>query len=768
MNLVKWLRKNNKKLMAVVVVVIMVGFIGGTALQTLLERARFGRAKAIAHCLGGRKITAYDVWSAHQELEILRMLGADVLLRRITLPQTRGMDLRAFFLGEVLFGDRATAPASMDQLRREISQKRYRISLKQIDDIYRRAETSDMYWLLLRKEAEYAGVEISNQEAGRYLSAVIPRIMENASYRTVISAIVNRQRIPEQQILRTFGKLLAVLEYGRTVCSGERITGNQVRYAMSFDQETVNAQFVRLDSAVFTEEQSAPAEEQISGHFDQYKGSFAGSPSELNPCGFGYKLPARVRLEYIAVKLDDVEAIIEKPTAEEAEKYYASNRQLFTEQIHPDPNDPNSPLVDRLKSYAEVANTISMVLLQNKKNSKTVEILEEAEDLTKGSLEEAGQERSELDIEQLRQTAGDYNSVAEQLSGKYGIKVYSGRTGLLNAAEVQRDQYMSRLYLQSSGQQLVGFGQIVFAVEGLQGSELGPLAIEKPRLYENIGPFKDIMLRMMLVARVTEAKEASEPESVDVSFSTRSLELDEQQASAQADANDEDAESADENIHSVRAKVVEDLKRLAALETAGRKAGEFKVLIAELGWEDAVDKFNELYGPADANENDPNSESQDDTIKDAEKPFRLETFTSRHRVSSESLLTLAVQGRGNPAGRVIVDSAKKQGMLMEQLYSLVPPDSNNLETVPFITEFRPDMSYYCIKQLSINRVSPEQYRQFKPIQSYLADMADSQSLAVVHFNPENIVKRVGFVAVRRDKKPEPSDANKPADTDEES
>ena len=105
---------------------------------------------------------------------------------------------------------------------------------------------------------------------------------------------------------------------------------------------------------------------------------------------------------------------------------------------------------------------------------------------------------------------------------------------------------------------------------------------------------------------------------------------------------------------------------------------------------------------------------------------------------------------------------------MEQLYSLVPPDSNNLETVPFITEFRPDMSYYCIKQLSINRVSPEQYRQFKPIQSYLADMADSQSLAVVHFNPENIANRVGFVAVRQDKKPEPSDANKPADTDEES
>ncbi len=29
MNLVKWFRKNNKKVMAVVVIVLMIGFIGG-------------------------------------------------------------------------------------------------------------------------------------------------------------------------------------------------------------------------------------------------------------------------------------------------------------------------------------------------------------------------------------------------------------------------------------------------------------------------------------------------------------------------------------------------------------------------------------------------------------------------------------------------------------------------------------------------------------------------------------------------------------------
>ena len=37
MSLVKWFRKNNTKIMAVVVIVLMVGFIGGSALTSLLQ-----------------------------------------------------------------------------------------------------------------------------------------------------------------------------------------------------------------------------------------------------------------------------------------------------------------------------------------------------------------------------------------------------------------------------------------------------------------------------------------------------------------------------------------------------------------------------------------------------------------------------------------------------------------------------------------------------------------------------------------------------------
>ena len=58
MNLVKWFRRNNKKVMAVVVIVIMFGFIGGSTLMQLSKR----RIGSIARFAEKTKIT--DRWPA--------------------------------------------------------------------------------------------------------------------------------------------------------------------------------------------------------------------------------------------------------------------------------------------------------------------------------------------------------------------------------------------------------------------------------------------------------------------------------------------------------------------------------------------------------------------------------------------------------------------------------------------------------------------------------------------------------------------------------
>jgi len=77
-------------------------------------------------------------------------------------------------------------------------------------------------------------------------------------------------------------------------------------------------------------------------------------------------------------------------------------------------------------------------------------------------------------------------------------------------------------------------------------------------------------------------------------------------------------------------------------------------------------------------------------------------------------------------------------------YSLVPADANSLDTVPYIMEFKPDMNVYVIKSLSVNRIYKEQYQSLKGARAYREEIIQSQNLAPVHFNPDNILKRMNF------------------------
>ena len=736
MNLVKWFRKNNKKVMAVVVIVIMFGFIGG---GTLLQQLSKRRSGALAQFGDKIEITDYDLLVARREIEILRMLRADALLR--------SQDLHGIFLGELLFSDQRGSVALINSLKQTIRTNQYGISEKQINDIYRRQVPPSIYWLLLQNEAQLAGIRISNAQVGELLGRVIPQLFEGQTYSQLIGAIITQQRIPEQQILTTLGKLLSVLQYSSTICSNEDLTTRQIMQAASTEEEKVTVEFVKFDSAVFAEKQQQPGEDKIAEQFEKYKAIVPGTVSDENPHGFGYKLPDRVQLEYIAVKLDEVKTIVKRPTQDELGDYYSRNKeQLFTEQVPSDPNDPNSLPVKKTKSYAEVANSISQQLLKDKINSTAQNILQEARTLTEADLESMEIESAEVTTEQLREKAGDYKTAAGQLSEKYKIKVYTGQTGRLSPIDMQSDENMATLFLQGYGQNPVRLSKVVFAVDELAVSELGPFDVPKPRMFENIGPVKDMMSRfrsdsggIMAIVRVIDAQKAAEPESIDQTYSTSSLKF------------DPNEEKAGEDIYSVKEKVTEDLKKLAVLDTTKSKADEFIALAKKEGWTSAINKFEELYGQLqERDENDPNA-------------FRLQNYPDMQRISKANLATLALQGQGDPLTSFYLNESKINQQFVDKLYSLVPQDKDTAGTLPLVMEFKPDLSFYVIKNISVKRLFKEDFDRMKATRLFREDYIQSQSLAVIHFNPENILKRMNFKSASSEE--ETADANTPAESE---
>ena len=713
--------------MAVVVIGIMFAFVGGSYLNQLARR-RTGLGRTIAYFADNRKITDKDRAIAIRELEILQTLRADALLRV--------QDLSGIFLAELLFSERRFSPQLIRHLKRITTTNQCPISDKQINDIYRRSMPPYMYWLLLKNEAQNAGIAVTNHEVGTLLARVIPQLFPGSTYSQMLGMLVERRRIAEQETLTTFGKLLAVLKYAGIICSNEAVTNPQIMRNVSLEEEKINVEFVKFDSAVFTDTQKQPTHEQISTHFNKYKKFLSGDISKQNPYGFGYKLADRVRLEYIAVKLDDVASTITAPTQEQMQEYYQRYRQQFTQKLRSDPNDPNSPLVERTRTYAQVVDTIERQLHQSKINSNAEMILQDAKTLTDLNLENTDADIANISTEQLKQMAGDYKTTAEKLGEKYKIKVYSGRTSLLSPADIWKDEYLAMLYVRGYGSSEVALAKIVFAVDPLNISEIGPFDVPKPRMYENIGPMKDRRARFAALVRITEAEKSSEPRGIDQVFSKSSLNLDENQ------------EQAAQNSYSIKEKVVEDIQELVAMDTTRSKAEEFAELAAENGWENAIDKFNELYATQ-------NEDNQGNLTK-----FRLENLTNLQRLSNMTLEALTAQIAGNPGAQQMTNDAQIRAHFIDKLHSLVPQDANSLDSGPQVFEFKPYMSYYCLKTLSVNHLEKKKYEEIKALRVHKEDIAQSQSLAVVHFNPENIVKRTNYRPVRQEK--QPTEPNIPA------
>jgi len=735
MNLVKWFRRNNKKVMAIVVIVLMIGFIGGSALTSILQR-KSQMHDIVAYLGDGTKVRSEDLYWARQELDILQMLNADALLK--------SQDMLGLFLGELLFSDRGGSAMLINRLKQTIRQNRFGISDEQLNAIYDRAAPPAIYWLCLNRETQLAGIHLGNDEVARLLGQIIPQLHNGRSYSEVVGAVMSRARLTEDRIVEIVGKLLAVLQYGHMMCSSEDVTTQQIMHAVSAEQEGLDVGYVRFEASAFTEKLDDPDDRKVAEHFEKYKDFFAGELSGANPYGFGYKLPDRVRLEYLVIRLDDVRTIVQKPTQDEMGDYYSRNKsESFTEQVQSDPNDPNST-TERVKSYAEVADTIEKELMKSRMMAKAETILQQAKTITEEGLQDMNDTEIEaLSAEQFKEKlggAGDYGAAAGNLSKEHGIKVYTGLTGMLDPVELQTDEHLRTLVIRGYTRNPIRLAQVVFAVDKLGASELGRFDAPTPKMYENIGPVRDWMSEygdvsgtVMALVRVVDARKAAAPESLDQSFSTKSFVF------------DPNEEQANEDVYSVREKVAEDVKKLAAMDTAKARAEDFIAQAVRNGWQPALDNLNKVY-----------KEEYEKDVNDPD-PFRIQNSAGLRRMSAAAIDTLALQNQGNPAGQFYVRDSERNRRFVDQLYSLVPPDKITADDLPLVVEIKPETSYYAIKSISVKRIWKEDYEEAKVTRLFDEDYVRSQSLGAIHFNPKNILKRLKLRWARADE--ELADAN---------
>ena len=69
-------------------------------------------------------------------------------------------------------------------------------------------------------------------------------------------------------------------------------------------------------------------------------------------------------------------------------------------------------------------------------------------------------------------------------------------------------------------------------------------------------------------------------------------------------------------------------------------------------------------------------------------------------------------------------------MFLEQLYSLVPAEAASISEPNEPVEFRPAASYFCVKDISINRVWKEGFESTKPLEANRLNRIQTQKVII--------------------------------------
>jgi len=721
MNLMKWMRKNKPKIMAIVVVLIMIAFTV-PSLISQWQRPGIKGNKPIGHYYDKKgTISNDDILNSQHELNILKSLGADIFLQsRASLMQTA--DIPWLALAQVLFAESRTSPLIGQEIKRIARQQQLRLADWQIDDFFRQQSTEkpEILWLLLKAEAKAAGIAVSDQEAGNILKSVIPQLpqMKGATAEQVLASIIERQGADQDTILRTFADLLAVLEYSKAVTQEENVTLAQLKYETLRQGQSMDIEAVIFDAAGLTKKVSEPSNEALQKQFAAYKAFVPFDVTAENQYGFGYKQPPRAQIEWMLVELSEVAKLVKAPTAEEAEEYYQRNQNKFMQQVPSDTSDPNSQKVDKLQNYADVAAQISKQILEGRIAERANNILVAAREIADANLAAASFEN--VNAGDMQKLAGDYLAAAQKAGQKFGLTVHTGKTGLCSPDDIVRNEVLGRLFVTGQDGAKTPLVMMVFAIDELNASRLSPFAPAKPRMYESIGPFNDYMQKLVGLVRIAGAEKAGEPCSIEIAYAKK---LPAMRGGTFAESND---------VYAVKDAVKEDVKKLEALSIAKQAADALMAAVPSQGWDKVLAAVNKQYGIAPAEANKPA-----DT-------FKIEPLKGLRRISEQEVKMMQARAAHDPVQSIYVNKDAQQKQLLDKFYSLLEPDKTVATNVPMLVEYAPEMSYYVIKSMSRTAVDPAAYQQMKGRIALMQDYAHEQSLGFEHFKADNIVKRMKF------------------------
>lgn len=740
MNAVKWIRKNERKLMAWLVILIMISFVGGYGLQQFLMYIGQGGAKQVIATYGdGQKIRAGDVQAAQNELEILKMLMADRMLSAFS--QVYG-DLTPQLLELILFPDARAAGELRLQLITLAERGQLDLKPEEIDGFFAPHEhRPEILWILLKKEVEKVGYVVPDTEAAGYLRQIIPALTQNqVDPSMLLSQVVRQTKKSEQEIIRIFGNLVSVMNYADLVLGNYLVTTDEIRSRIAHTMEKLTAEVLLLDAEEWLDEQPEPTEQEIQKQFQQYRSVYPMSFSPDNPYGFGYKLGKRIQIEYLLVRLDEIHKRIEKPSFDELESYYLRNISKFQQTEPIDPNKPEAGTRTLTRPFAQVMQQVRQEVEKQRTEALANNILNQARQTLDAAWDTL--ELEKVTAAQMQQAAGDYTAVARELEKKYQISVVTGKTGWLRPEDLSSEPFLQRVVLTTSASS-VRLIDVLLAIpeDGKPSSQPGLPAV---RIWETISPITGGMLAdgqyitLRGMVRVIGIQPPLVPEDVNLSFDNHGVSL---------------SQPPQPSVFSVREQVIKDLKTLRAMEKARAQAADLVRFVEAEGWEKGLQRFYETHYPQTDPNSPPTDRPQLRTLPEQTVPPQSQVELLRQRLAVPS------------ASRDILVSRYQNAAFIRKLAEMLDPSQETTGPIARLLVFEPARNVIVVKQLTRKPATEKDYADNKSKVAMQRAMLAKIDLGLVHFNPQNIAGRMGLVYKKLKEPPQlmPVDVDLPMD-----
>ena len=358
--------------------------------------------------------------------------------------------------------------------------------------------SDSLQWMLMLHEARAMGISATDSDAKNMLPKEMP-VDEQ------IGLWAQRLDMPRTAVLNALRDLAIVGRYVTVMTGQEMLSRPLLERFVGEMYSRVRITAVPISTAAYLDRVETPTEADMAALFEQYKNSL---PGEGKPYGLGYRYPDRLKVEYLELPIETLEA---KATVSEADAlaYYEDNREQFREPGET-AEEPGRQL-----EYTDVRQRILNGLKARAADAQAREMIKAAQSiLGADSRALPRNEQGYRDLPTDWQPVA-LQDVATQLQERFGVLAEYRRGGAWITRENlgEQEPQLSQSLLMDAGTPALA-EDYLFSVRELKPTE-SPLT-KQLRLQRGIvsEPVQSFMGSYYLF-RVTEAEPAHEPASLD-------------------------------------------------------------------------------------------------------------------------------------------------------------------------------------------------------------------------------------------------------------